>query len=720
MRVMVTGAQGFIGRATVLELLAAGHSVVGLGRSTRRDDRLTHEVSWASTRLAAPTPAGQGAALESSRYSYWSVDMLDTPALTRLLDATKPQAVVHLAAALRDETPERLVAANIGAVASLVNAVAGSHIGRPTVVFGSSGSVYGAVEGRALPLREDHPCAPLDPYSVSKRAAEDMSRVLCAQQGIPATWARIFNPVGPAQDERHLCGWLGRQVAEMATGARPPELLVGPLHTSRDYIHVTDTAAALRLVLERGVAGEVYNVASGEETTGTTVLETLSDLAGLAGSIVLTPRPARPSDMERHYADISKLAALGFEARRSLADSLGEVLAYYVDEVRPAAEGHRGPEPAAAAARVSVHAEQRHGYVVETASGLRHELPTIVVERFPDRRVCILTDSTLADLHLGEVVAGLRRARVDVGTVVVPAGEASKSQATADVVIAALRDLGFDRRSLLVNLGGGMVTDLGGYVAATYLRGVPYMNVATTLLAQHDSSVGGKVAVNTAWAKNFVGAFHHPVAVLNDPELLLTLPARDVAAGVAESIKVAVCGAPGLFEWLEAVEPSELRRDAGLLGDLVCRSVEAKVALLAPDPYEVDLRRVLNLGHTFGHPLETQLDYRGILHGEAVAFGLAVATAVGVGVRMLDPAGAERILSLLRAHDLPPVVAATDLRAAVKRFDDVRLVRAGALNFVVPTSVSSVEVLTDLPDGAVEAAIEWLAGHPLTSECVQR
>jgi 3-dehydroquinate synthetase/nucleoside-diphosphate-sugar epimerase len=722
---MVTGAQGFIGRATVVQLLASGHRVIGVGRSERADGTFTHSVSWNGRQLPAPTLLAHQEALAGSAYTYARADLLDRVRITDLLRRHQPDVVIHLAAALRDEAPERLVSTNIGTIASLLDAIVGAGVQRPRMVFGSSGSVYGVVPGRPLPLEEHHPCAPVDPYAISKRAAEDLSRVIAGELGIPSLWARIFNPVGPGQDERHLCGWLGQQIAEMVAGVRPRRLLVGPLHTTRDYQHVEDTARALACLAERGEPGEVYNVASGVETPGTAVLDVLAARGGLTGRIEIDRKPPRPSDMERHFADVSKLEALGFRPESGLEEALSQVLEYYLDIVaRPSAATSDRPPVVRAnpdAERrhlVSVGVEQHHSYDIETVTGLRHELPRLLAGRYPGHPLAVFTDHRVHELYGRDLIDGLRAEGATVVPILVPAGEASKSPACVEQAIADMREAGIDRRSVVVNLGGGVVTDLGGFVAATYLRGIPYVNVATTLLAQHDSAIGGKVAINAPWAKNFVGAFHHPIAVFNDPEMLLTLARQDLAAGVAESVKLGVCGVPDLFEWLESTSAEQLYVDAKLLSELVVRSAAGKVALLEPDPHEVDLRRVLNLGHTFGHPLETQLDYRGILHGEAVGFGIAVATAIGVQLRLLDPVDADRILRLLRSHSLPPEVSVHDLLAAVKGFDDVRLVRAGALNFVVPTSVSSVEILEDLPAGAVQDSIDWLARHPLTAGCI--
>jgi 3-dehydroquinate synthase len=241
------------------------------------------------------------------------------------------------------------------------------------------------------------------------------------------------------------------------------------------------------------------------------------------------------------------------------------------------------------------------------------------------------------------------------------------------------------------------------------MRGVDYVNVPTTLLAQHDSAIGGKVAVNTPWAKNFLGAFYHPRAVYCDPAVLATLPARDLASGVAEAIKVALCGEPALFRLLEVQSTAIRGRDAAVLTEVVRRAAARKIAILARDPYEIDLRRVLNLGHTFGHALEAELAYDDLLHGEAVAVGIAVATLVAAERGVCPRADARRILALLAAYDLPPRVPHERMLSALQRLDDIRLVRANQLNFVLPEGTHQVRVEPEIGDDELRRALGRLA-----------
>ena len=229
----------------------------------------------------------------------------------------------------------------------------------------------------------------------------------------------------------------------------------------------------------------------------------------------------------------------------------------------------------------------------------------------------------------------------------------------------------------------------------------------TTLLAQHDAAIGGKVAVNAAWGtKNFLGAFHQPRAVLCDPGVLRTLPARELSAGVAEAIKVALCGEADLFRLLEREVAQVRAADPDTLGRLVRLAIARKVALLAPDPYEVDLRRVLNLGHTVGHVLEAGYGHDGILHGEAVAFGIAMATAVGQARELCSRCDAARIFALLASYDLPPRIPRARALAALDRLDDIRLARGAQLNFVIPTGIPGVQIEPELATAELVGALD--------------
>lgn len=705
----MTGAQGFVGRHFAAQLLAGRpHAeVLGIGRSPDDRTHFGHSVHRGPVAVRAPLPPRAREILTCERYRYRALDLRDRPALVRVLAEFAPTSVVHLAAALRDQPLDELLASNVGAAGSLLEALVGAGLEGCRVVLGSTGGVYGAAPATALPLREDLRGTPVDLYSLTKLAGEDATRILAEQHGLRVVWARMFNLVGPGQEERHFFGRVVSQLCAIRAGLRSPELELGELDRTRDFLDVRDAAEALWLLTRHGEPGSAYNVASGRETEIGEALALLLDVARLADQVEVRCVLRRSNDVRRHWGDITRLRALGFEPRFGLRDSARDVLAYYADEVAGACAR---PEGCRRSPGVTVSAATRTEYTVEVAEGLLERLPERLVAGFPGRRLAILTDTRVWELYGQGLLERLRAAALAVEPVLLPEGERSKTPERYLDLVRQLHDTRFDRRALLVNLGGGLVTDVGGFVAATYMRGVDYVNVPTTLLAQHDSAIGGKVAVNAAWGtKNFLGAFHHPRAVFCDPCVLVTLSPRDLSAGVAEAIKVGLCGEPELLRLLEERSAEVRARDPAVLAQVVRLAAARKAALLAADPYEVDLRRVLNLGHTFGHALEAELGGAELLHGEAVAFGIAVATAIGLDRQLCSRVDARRIFALLRAYDLPPRVARGRLLGALERLDDIRLVRANRLNFVIPTGTNGIRIVPEVADDEFRRALDLLA-----------
>jgi 3-dehydroquinate synthase len=261
------------------------------------------------------------------------------------------------------------------------------------------------------------------------------------------------------------------------------------------------------------------------------------------------------------------------------------------------------------------------------------------------KQVLIVTNDVVAPLYAARVQAALRGR--DLETVVVPDGERHKTLATFTTVVDRLIEARFHRDCCLVALGGGVVGDLTGYAAASYQRGVDFVQVPTTLLAQVDSSVGGKTAVNHPRAKNMIGAFHQPSAVLADTNTLRTLPPRELAAGLAEIVKYGIIVDADFFAWLEAHIDDLKRLDTGALTHAIRRSCEIKAGIVAEDEREQGRRALLNLGHTFGHALEALGNYERWLHGEAVAIGMVLAARTSVALGWLAENDCERIERLL-------------------------------------------------------------------------
>lgn len=268
-------------------------------------------------------------------------------------------------------------------------------------------------------------------------------------------------------------------------------------------------------------------------------------------------------------------------------------------------------------------------------------------------RAMVISDATVDGLYGADCVRRLEARGMECVRAVVPAGEETKTLDSAAMLYARAAEAGLDRSCIMVALGGGMVGDLAGFVAATYLRGVRFVQVPTTLLSMVDSSVGGKTAVNLPQGKNLVGAFYQPVEVDANLDTLRTLPQREYVSGLAEVVKYGVIWDAALFGLLEKQADELMRRDAGLLERVVARCCEIKAEVVAIDEREIGPRAVLNFGHTLGHALEKVDGYGRWLHGEAVAIGMCYAARVSVAVEGFPHADADRLERLLKRFDLP-------------------------------------------------------------------
>jgi 3-dehydroquinate synthase len=326
-------------------------------------------------------------------------------------------------------------------------------------------------------------------------------------------------------------------------------------------------------------------------------------------------------------------------------------------------------------------------------------------------QAAIVTDATVEALYGREVIRGLREAGHDPLVRSLPSGEATKSLERAVEAWQWLAESELGRRDVIVAFGGGVIADLAGWVASAYMRGLPYVNVPTTLLAQVDGALGGKVAVNHAVAKNLLGAFHQPLAVIAGVELLRTISGRHLRAGLAEAVKKAVIASPALWSFIDANAAPLLAREPVALKRLVRAAAAIKTELIERDPYELDLRRPLNFGHTIGHPLETVTGYGPLLHGEAVAVGMVVETRIAAERGLLEEPLLDALLDLLgecglptSARDLPVPVAGGAVVAAMEK---VRLIRAGSLRFVLPVRLGETLIADDVTSDEVAAALRF-------------
>jgi 3-dehydroquinate synthase len=286
----------------------------------------------------------------------------------------------------------------------------------------------------------------------------------------------------------------------------------------------------------------------------------------------------------------------------------------------------------------------------------------------------------------------------------VPPGENSKSIMRVEGVGAELLEKGADRRSLLVAFGGGVVGDLGGFVASTYMRGIDCLQVPTTVLAQVDSSIGGKTAVNVRAMKNLLGTFYPPRMVLAEPTVLASLDERSFRSGFFEVAKHAILSGPGLFKELEAKASKLLPKQARDLEGILARAAKVKVEVVSRDEREAGLRRVLNLGHTFGHALEEASGYRRFLHGEAVGWGILIVSRLAELLGVLEPAQGERIARLVRRVSPLPTLHGLRVRRILELLPQDKKAVRGRIHWVIPERIGKVRISDQVPMNLVEAA----------------
>ncbi len=348
-------------------------------------------------------------------------------------------------------------------------------------------------------------------------------------------------------------------------------------------------------------------------------------------------------------------------------------------------------------------------YDIHVGAGLVRQ-PELITRVLPHPRVAVVTNVTVEPLYLEPLCTGLRSAGVDVVPVTLPDGESHKDWETLQRVFDALLTNRCDRQTTIIALGGGVVGDIAGFAAATYQRGVPFLQVPTTLLAQVDSSVGGKTGINHPLGKNMIGAFHQPLAVLADTDTLATLPDRELRAGIAEVIKHGAIRDATFFAWLEANMDALLARDAAALAHAVRRSVEIKAEIVALDERESGPRALLNFGHTFGHAIETGLGYGNWLHGEAVAAGMIMAADLSHRLGHVDASACDRLRALVSRAGLPVAPPADLAPARLRELMGVdKKVRAGRIRLILLESLGTAAIVGDAPEDALQATLTTAA-----------
>jgi len=348
-------------------------------------------------------------------------------------------------------------------------------------------------------------------------------------------------------------------------------------------------------------------------------------------------------------------------------------------------------------------------YEVLIGPGLLRLAPDLIAARLGSARCAVVTDENVATRHLPALEAGLRAANRHLGTLTLPPGEGTKSFTAVASLCERLLEMGLERGDLVIALGGGVIGDLAGFAASIVRRGVRFVQMPTTLLAQVDSSVGGKSGINTPQGKNLVGTFHQPSLVLADIETLATLPPREFRAGYVEAAKYGLLGDSGFFGWLERSWPAISSQDPAALSHAIATSVRGKAEIVAHDETETGDRMLLNLGHTFGHALEAWAGFSSrLLHGEAVAIGICLAFRLSQELGFISGDSVGRVTAHLAGVGLPTSIAdipanrppSVDELAAIMRQD--KKVRDGRLTLILVRGIGKAFITRDVAPATLE------------------
>ena len=349
-----------------------------------------------------------------------------------------------------------------------------------------------------------------------------------------------------------------------------------------------------------------------------------------------------------------------------------------------------------------------NGYDILIGENLEEEIASYFAEAGFSSRVLILSDSNVGKVHGEKFAEMLRRVGKQPSVLLVPAGEGSKSLSEAERAYTKAIEVGLDRKSVIVALGGGVVGDLAGFIAATYMRGVPFVQIPTSLLAQVDSSVGGKVAVNHRLGKILIGAFYQPKRVFIDLHCLTTLPRREISTGLGEIVKYGVIFDEEFFEYLEEHAEAILALQPETVEHLVVRSCEIKAEVVTKDERELGLRAILNFGHTLGHAIEKETRYVRYNHGEAVAVGMMGAAYLSREMGLIENSEVARLRALLEKFSLPTQAeGCTEDGMMAAIFHDKKAVD-GKVKWILMEAVGRVRAVTDVPEPTVRKCMRMI------------
>lgn len=354
--------------------------------------------------------------------------------------------------------------------------------------------------------------------------------------------------------------------------------------------------------------------------------------------------------------------------------------------------------------RIAVQTASR-SYEVLVEHGLLRSAAGVLRDLLNDHsKIFVVTTEPIREFWGGALLDSMAEAGRSATVLTMPDGESAKRLGVLEKLASAMAVAGADRRSVVFALGGGVVGDVAGFLASIFMRGIPVVQVPTTLVAQVDSAIGGKTGVNLVTGKNLIGTFHQPVSVLADPDVLATLPDREFRSGLFEAMKYGVIRNPAIFDLMESQRQALLRRDVALLEQLIVECIRVKAQVVSADERESGERRILNFGHTVGHTLEAATKYRHFLHGEAVGWGMVAAAAIGRETGVTETAVAARIRDLVLAYGPLPAVSVGAKRVLTLLQSDKKTI-GGVPHFVLATSMGKVQVVNSVEPANVRRAV---------------
>ncbi|WP_196593903.1 3-dehydroquinate synthase [Pectinatus sottacetonis] len=351
---------------------------------------------------------------------------------------------------------------------------------------------------------------------------------------------------------------------------------------------------------------------------------------------------------------------------------------------------------------------KENSYDIWIGNNLDEKIKQFFTEAGFSRRVFIISDTNVGPLYKNDIIKLLQAVGYSVSVELIKAGEPSKSWDTAQLLYTKVIEAGLDRNSPIIALGGGVVGDIAGFIAATYMRGVPFIQMPTSLLAHVDSSVGGKVAINHPMGKNLIGAFYQPKAVFIDLDMLKTLPPREISAGLAEIIKYGLIYDKEFFSYIEKNSSMVFRFNNEVLQNIIARSCEIKASVVSKDERENGLRAILNFGHTLGHAVERETQYKKYNHGEAIAIGMMGAVFISVELGLIDKSLIEILRQILAECNLPQKADACDKEKLYKDlFHDKKTVD-GKIKWVLLDRIGQVHLDNNVAEKIVKKAIDFI------------